>query len=737
MEYLPVQNHIRHTPHKKSYLNDESPHFDRTVEWWFVQGYYGSSGFGRRDFMVSFFRQKVPQDVKEIDGDIFHVVIAIYDPVRKECRRKMIAHKKALESMARYGPKQNKTVDSSLVRAYLNEILTYGPAADIVISETPVTISGTPLTYRWDGFELVQKDGTFLLYFPDLFTGIRCGLELTPGYASLDLKQMNVTNSDDMAYRCYPRMDVRGTDGKEQLRGEAWFDHQFGEYQDTFLTQKNEHVLGWDWIALNLDDGTDGIFMAHREMNTGMIKNISLVLKKSGEEAVLFKEVQATPLGYWESPKTHIVWPVKWRIEVPSSNIDFTFTPAYDDQEIMYLGLMRAIWEGSGNITGSFSGIHIQGRGRLELYGYGYITDIKNYMDHFIKRFDRHIEEFFPQNIDEDWLCRYLGKPLWQHDPQAYRSVLTRPVWDLMQRKGKHWRTVFGVLFLDSLGYPSGKYEALLATALELNHTGALIIDDIEDNSLLRRGDTSIHLKYGTDIAINAGNTLYFLPYVQLWDHPHLDQDQKYELYRIMVKVWTRSHFGQGADIYWSRNLSRENLDAWLADSLPEKILQMYSYKTAAAVEGVGESVCVIARTDDATKEAYMSLGRIFGTAFQIIDDINNFNDSKEWRKTCGEDLARGKLTYVIVQALTLLDAEKRKRLTDILLSETERTSPDSFAEGIRLIRTSGALELCRTQAQKMIEDQWKQFSRHADPSDAKTMIRMLIWRLTNIVYES
>ncbi len=69
-------------------------------------------------------------------------------------------------------------------------------------------------------------------------------------------------------------------------------------------------------------------------------------------------------------------------------------------------------------------------------------------------------------------------------------------------------------------------YEQLLCVLTECIHNGALIIDDIEDDSLLRRGDTTIHLRYGVDVAINAGNTLYFLPPALVQEHPQLTDEQ-------------------------------------------------------------------------------------------------------------------------------------------------------------------------------------------------------------------
>ncbi len=62
---------------------------------------------------------------------------------------------------------------------------------------------------------------------------------------------------------------------------------------------------------------------------------------------------------------------------------------------------------------------------------------------------------------------------------------------------------------------------------------------------------------------------------------------QRYTILTLMTETSFKAHLGQAQDIYWSGNISRENLDRWLENSLDAQILQMYSYKTASATEGV------------------------------------------------------------------------------------------------------------------------------------------------------
>lgn len=534
-----------------------------------------------------------------------------------------------------------------------------------------------------------------------------------------------------MAYRSYPRLELRGMVAEEEVHGQAWLDHQWGGFGWLLMRSSQHLVLGWDWFGINLDDGSDWIILIHRNMKNRRIIACSALVRREGKSC-LFKCFSAEPLRYWESPLTHIRYPVAWRIRIPEIGADLLFQPLADGQEIQAFGILRAVWEGAGRVSGYLAERPVSGRARLELHGYGYIYDFHKFLKRFTRRVDRLIEDFLPKAIDEGYLDRYLGSPHWTNDASVHTKMFSEPIWDLISRTGKRWRPLYCIMMLEALGVPSKPYEMLAAIIAELSHTGSLIIDDIEDDSTLRRGEECIHLRYGLDVAINAGSSLYFLPYLLLPNHPHLDEGQRLELYRIMIRQSVRAHFGQGLDIYWSKYLNVKNLRRWMKDSLGPKILQMYAYKTAAPIEGLAENACVIARSDRETKEACVFFSRALGVAFQIVDDVDDFEDPPNGKTLLGEDLASGKLTYVIFHALKGLKGSDRNRLMEILCSNTMKKHSPLLDEGIDLVRSSGALPRCREEALGLIEKEWIRLSRRIPPSDPKMMFRMLCWSLIN-----
>ena len=341
-----------------------------------------------------------------------------------------------------------------------------------------------------------------------------------------------------------------------------------------------------------------------------------------------------------------------------------------------------------------------------------------------VDRIDRHLENFLPKTLEDADLVRFAGPPRWAHDPPVHTEMLSAPAWDLISRGGKRWRPMFGLLLLESLGNSSEPYEEMVVATAELCHTGALIIDDIEDGSVIRRGEQAIHLRYGTDVAINAANTLYFLPHLLYSDHPALSDSQRLETYRSMVQQLVKAHLGQAMDIYWSRNLTAENFELWLAEGLPEKILQMYAYKTGSALEGLAELACTVGSTDERLRQACVGLGRDLGVAFQIADDVLDFEGSPSWRKKIGHDVATGKLTYAVARALDRLGPGPRRRLLDLLCRRS--SDHDTVSEAISLVRESGALEESRGHARRIFEEAWSSYSELVPESGEKAMLREL-----------
>jgi len=717
-------------------LNSEYPREDQPIEWWFVQGFYEGCQSGRRHFLACLFRHNVEPGSGRHDNG-FSLIISVLDPqtqrneVLSQIDPYLIDNLQSFNRQAWSG-----NLDPLLFDTYIQEVTAYGPPHPIRLEKAPVRLQAAPFSVSWKKYTLKQTAAGFRLCFQEPESKRMCRLNLQPVSSRMVVEDKKFGQGEGMAYATYPTLRLNGLAAGETVNGEAWLDHQWGRYGGWFVNRSRQgKLMGWDWFGINLDDGTELLTLIHRDMETNKSAGAFGAVHFQGQEPLQLEKIDAKPTRHWKSPRTHIDYPVQWRLKIREIDAEFIVEPLADDQEIVMFGLLRAIWEGAGRIRGTIRGRPVTGRVRIELYGYGFIFDFQKYTGEYISELDEDLKRFFPKEIKAAKLQKFIGKPVWKHDPLAHTETLATPVWDLIVRKGKRWRSLFALLLLEAFGFSSQPYRSLFSTIPELTHSGALIIDDIEDNSRKRRGEDCIHLRYGLDVSLNAANTLYYLPYLLFADHPHLSDPQRLALYKIMVKHAVRAHFGQGLDIYWSRNMHVAQWEKWLDEAMPEKILQMYAYKTSAVIEGQAETVGVITGVAPRLIKAGVDFSREFGVAFQIMDDLHNLSRSKKWTKICGEDIMEGKMTLVLFQAVKKLEGEPRKRLIATICS-SERRKNAVVREAIRLIRASGAVEACRQQARDMFEDAWRRFSRRLPNTEAKIMLRMLCRNLLNLNFD-
>ncbi|MBM3311252.1 MAG: hypothetical protein FJY80_07075, partial [Candidatus Aminicenantes bacterium] len=470
---------------------------------------------------------------------------------------------------------------------------------------------------------------------------------------------------------------------------------------------------------------------------TGKVLSRQATRRDARGEIRSLRDFACRPERFWESPRTAIRHPVEWSLDVPEFGGALRFKPVKDEQEVPVFGLARAIWEGAGTVEGRFGGKAVSGRGRGEFLGYGYLFKLDDLVDSFAPRVDRNLAAFFPRTMTRAALESYTGERRDTVPPRIITDMVSRPVWDLLDRKGKRWRPIFGLILLDALGRDTVPYERLISVMAELPHTGALIIDDIEDASLLRRGGECIHLRYGPDAAINAANAVYFLPTLLNFAHLRLTDAQKLKIQDIIMTQFVRAHLGQAMDLYWSRNMTPAALKRWLAGPFEQQILRMYELKTAAFIEGLARIIAILADAPPALGRACAAFGRRLGTSFQIVDDILNYSRSADWRKTAEEDLEGRKMTLVLCRAFRLLPAAEKHRLGSIVGAPRSESGADARELAASLVRRSGALSECRETARKTLDEAWSSFARLLPSSQPKIMLQTLSRNLIDIDFEA
>lgn len=291
------------------------------------------------------------------------------------------------------------------------------------------------------------------------------------------------------------------------------------------------------------------------------------------------------------------------------------------------------------------------------------------------------------------------------------RSEITQPYDYLLDIPGnnKNIRYKFIVAFNEKFFHIShDEILSEIGTIIGIFHNASLLIDDIEDDSTLRRGKPCAHIKFGVPSTINCGNYMYFaaldkamtnLP--QLWlglstsDALKLCQ-VKEQTMKILVDEMLNLHHGQGLDIYW-----RDNLEDVMASGLPSvaEYLKMVMNKTGGLFR---LSVKLLDLFADETKswdtESLIKLANLLGIVYQIRDDYLNLADRRysEMKGFAGEDLVEGKLSLPVLHSL-LTTSTNNTPLHYVLFGlntpEKRRNDSDSITLAIKFLHESTSLQ--------------------------------------------
>ncbi|HEY7521432.1 MAG TPA: lipocalin-like domain-containing protein [Methylomirabilota bacterium] len=169
-------------------------------------------------------------------------------------------------------------------------------------------------------------------------------------------------------YYSFTRMPARGVVrlGAEALTvtGEAWMDREWS------TSGLGADLQGWDWFALQLDDGRELMFYRLRRRD-GTLDRFSagtLVAPDGTARPLAEGDVTVETLAHWTSPRSGVRYPARWRLAVPSAELRLTLEPHVADQE---LRVNTRYWEGAVAVTGTAGAWSIKGHGYVELVGYG------------------------------------------------------------------------------------------------------------------------------------------------------------------------------------------------------------------------------------------------------------------------------------------------------------------------------------------------------------------------------
>ena len=271
------------------------------------------------------------------------------------------------------------------------------------------------------------------------------------------------------------------------------------------------------------------------------------------------------------------------------------------------------------------------------------------------------------------------------HKPNS----LYEPVRYAVKGGGKRLRPVIVLAACEAMGgNPEDALDA--AVAVELLHTFTLVHDDIMDADTWRRGRESVHKKWDSSSAILSGDALLVLAYQSLMRTKTNDVSTLTELFNEGALGVCE---GQALDI------ELENKE----DVSNAEYLNMIEKKTGMMISMAAEIGALIGGAKTADLKNFKSFGLALGKAFQLQDDYLEITSSKSvMGKSLGSDLAKGKKTFLLINAIKMANEEQHADLTAIL--EKQNITSVEVGNVRDIFEKCGVLDLTRNIIEENIK---------------------------------
>ncbi|CCX06131.1 geranylgeranyl diphosphate synthase [Pyronema domesticum] len=270
-------------------------------------------------------------------------------------------------------------------------------------------------------------------------------------------------------------------------------------------------------------------------------------------------------------------------------------------------------------------------------------------------------------------------------------KILLGPYDYLVSYPGKDIRKQLIAAFNIWLSVPAPVLSTISSVVAQL-HTASLLVDDVEDNSILRRGVPVAHSIFGVAQTINTANYVYFLALQEL---AKLENTACLSIY---TEELLNLHRGQGMELHWRDSLTCPT---------KEDYLEMVSNKTGGLFRLAVKLMQTLSPSCDAD---YVPLVNTIGLIFQIRDDYINLQSSQyQSAKGFCEDLTEGKFSFPIIHSIR--SDPENMQLINILKQRTELEEVKKYAVEYMEKRTGsfeytrGVLRELDQRARKMVQE--------------------------------
>jgi len=244
---------------------------------------------------------------------------------------------------------------------------------------------------------------------------------------------------------------------------------------------------------------------------------------------------------------------------------------------------------------------------------------------------------------------------------------------------GKRIRPMLVLLFANALGF-RGPERFELAATVEFIHTATLLHDDVVDESELRRGRATANALFGNAASVLVGDFLYSRAFQMMVSVNRM---------RVLEVLADATNVIAEGEVLQLMNMHDPDIAV-------EDYLRVIRFKTAKLFEASARLGAVLSDAPAPIEDACAAYGRALGTAFQLVDDLLDYEGATaQLGKNVGDDLREGKPTLPLLIAMARGNADERALVRHAI----EEGEVDRLGDIIAIVRRTGALEATRQAA--------------------------------------
>ena len=244
---------------------------------------------------------------------------------------------------------------------------------------------------------------------------------------------------------------------------------------------------------------------------------------------------------------------------------------------------------------------------------------------------------------------------------------------------GKRIRPALLLLMAGAIGY-NHPQRFNLAAIVEFIHTATLLHDDVVDESTLRRGRPTANESFGNPASVLVGDFLYSRAFQMMVDTGEM---------RVMEILADATNVIAEGEVMQLMNMHDANLDE-------AGYLRVIRSKTAKLFEASTRLAAIMKKAPTALENACAEYGQALGTAFQVVDDVLDYDgDATELGKNLGDDLREGKNTLPLIIAMQRATPGQ----SDLIKHAIENGDISALSDIVAIVKSTGALEATRSAA--------------------------------------